>query len=412
MTPEQLQQAWGAGQIVPLVCSAEQEQWRQAWGAADPAAVLHQLQQDHGPGVLAGSGGSLGERRWCLQPLAHLRASAQATGQWLRLQGLDPAHCLHLNPLPPHHVSGLMPWVRAWHWGGTCIDLEPQLLRDGAALAAALPAAELQATGAVLLSLVPTQLHRLLAYPPAVEWLQQLSVIWVGGAPLPAALAEQARQLGLRLAPCYGSTETAAMVCVQSPERFLAGEPGCGQPLDDVALRVDCASGALELKTERLSPGALHQGRWLPLTRSRDGWWRSSDAAQLSASGLQIMGRLDGAIHSGGETVFPEQVELTLRALIAAQGVPLRELLLLSEADPQWGERLVALLRFDAGAGTDLAPWIEQLTALARRLPPAQRPAQWVVCPDLAPTVTGKWQRQRWQAWLRTAKSGATAQQP
>ena len=385
---------------------------RQAWGAADPAALLRQLQQDHGPGVLVGSGGSLGGRRWCLQPLAHLRASAQATGQWLRLQGLDPARCLQLNPLPPHHVSGLMPWVRAWHWGGSCRDLEPQLLRDGAALAAAMPGAELQAAGAALLSLVPTQLHRLLVHPAGVEWLQQLAVIWVGGAPLPAALAERARQLGLRLAPCYGSTETAAMVCVQSPERFLAGAAGCGQPLADVAVRVDRASGALELKTDRLSPGWLSQGQWLPLSRTGDGWWRSSDAAQLGDAGLQILGRLDGAIHSGGETVFPEQVELQLRALIAAQGVPLRELLLLGEADPQWGERLVALLRFDAGAGTDLALWIEQLTALVRRLPPAQRPADWLVCPELEPTVTGKWQRQRWQAWLRTAKSGATAQQP
>jgi O-succinylbenzoic acid--CoA ligase len=411
MTPEQLAQAWADGQIVPLVNAAEQRQLAATLGDGDPAAALQDLQRRHGPGVIIGSGGSLGTRRWCLQPLAHLQASAQATGAWLAQQGLDPQRCLHLNPLPWHHVSGLMPWLRARQWGARHQPVAPALMRDGAALAKAMPAAVLQAAGPAVLSLVPTQLQRLMAHPDGVAWLQQLALIWVGGAPMPAELAVQARQLGLRLAPCYGSTETAAMVCVQSPERFLAGEPGCGHPLADVVLRLDPASAALELQTPRLSPGWLEAGQWVPLPRTVDGWWRSGDAAQLSPVGLQILGRLDGAIHSGGETVFPEQVELQLRALIVAQGLPVAELLLLGEADPQWGERLVALLRLDGGVESDLAAWLQPLIAVARELPPAQRPRDWIVCPGLAPSTTGKWERQRWQAWLRLARSGSTAGQ-
>ena len=411
MSLDTLEQAWAAGQIVPLLGSSDDASLAAAWGEADPLAVLQVLARSHGPGVLVGSGGSSGARRWCLQPLDHLQASAQASARWLGQLGLEPAACLLLNPLPPHHVSGLMPWLRARQWGARHRRLDAALMRDGAALAAALPAAQLSQQGPVVLSLVPTQLRRLLAEPAAVAWLQQMALIWLGGAPLPPELAARARALGLPLAPCYGSTETAAMVTAQSPQRFLAGESGCGQPLDDVSLRIDAGLGALEIATARLAPGWLEGGVLQPLPRTADGWWRSGDAARLSPDGLQIVGRLDGAIHSGGETVFPEQVEQHLRALIAATGLPAVELLLLAQDDADWGQRLVALFR---PAELDQSPalaWPQQLEALARQLPPAQRPRAWLLCPALAPTATGKWQRDRWQSWLQRAKSGATTGQ-
>lgn len=400
MNPGQLEQAWAAGRLVPLAGPAE-----------SPPPVPVALEQRYGPGVIVGSGGSLGGRRWCLQPLAHLQASATATGAWLGGLGLDPAACLHLNPLPLHHVSGLMPWVRCRQWGARHHALDPALMRAPLALATALPPAALAAQDTVLLSLVPTQLLRLLDDPVGIAWLQQLDLIWVGGAPLTPALAERARQLELRLAPCYGATETAAMVCALPPERFLAGETGCGLPLSDVQLRLAstagpngaCAAQApLEVATDRLSPGWLQQDQLVPLPRSADGWWRSGDAARLNPSGLEIVGRLDGAIHSGGETVFPEQIEQRLGALIQAQALPVEALLLLGESDPRWGQRLVALVRLHGAAEgpVDVASVLAALARLARQLPPAERPARWLLCPSLEPTVTGKWQRQRWQQWL------------
>ena len=157
--------------------------------------------------------------------------------------------------------------------------------------------------------------------------LQQLQLIWIGGAALPAPLADQARALQLPLAPCYGSTETAAMVAALPPERFLAGEPGCGDPLVDVELRL-AADGALQVRTDRLALGrwqADQPERWEPL-RDGDGWWRSGDQAALTP-GLQIAGRIDGAIHSGGETVFPEQLEQRLMAALQAASLPVLSLI-------------------------------------------------------------------------------------
>ena len=398
MKPEQLQQAWAAGQIVALAGPAQRDQ--KALAAAIGPQGLDPLQQQWGPGVVLGSGGSSGGRRWCLQPLAHLQASAAATGSWLEQLGLDRAGCLHLNPLPLHHVSGLLPWLRAQQWGAGHRRLEPAWLRDPALLAAAAPVDPARPT---LLSLVPTQLQRLMAAPEGVAWLQQLAVIWVGGAPLPPQLAVRARQVELRLAPCYGATETAAMVCALCPERFLAAAPGCGAPLADVELRLDPHVGAVEVRSGRLSPGWLENGRLQPLPRSADGWWRSGDVGRLGPAGLELVGRLDGAIHSGGETVFPEQLEAQLLALAQAAGLPLQALLLLPVQDPDWGQRLVALVRAEVVPSGRETAWPDlqrQLRHLCEPWAPAERPTRWLCCPELAPSALGKWQRSRWRDWM------------
>ena len=346
-----------------------------------------------GPGLVIGSGGSTGGRRWCLQPWSHLEASAAASGRWLVEQGLEPAKCLHLNPLPQHHVSGLMPAVRAERWGCAELRLPPELMRDPRALAAAVVLPQQQQP---LIALVPTQLQRLMAAPEGIAWLRQMAVIWVGGAALPEQLASRARQQRLRLAPCYGATETAAMVCALAPDQFLAGRQGCGPPLADVQLRLDAASGAVEVRTPRLSPGWLGERGLVPLATTAAGWWRSGDAGRLRPEGLEINGRLDGAINSGGETVFPEQLEQRLQ--LAAAQLPLEAVLLLAEPHPEWGQILVALVRAQAGADADTL--IAALQKITQTWPAAERPRRWCNCPALATTSSGKWQRRQWRAWL------------
>jgi O-succinylbenzoic acid--CoA ligase len=258
----------------------------------------------------------------------------------------------------------------------------------------------------VLISLVPTQLARLMAVPQARAWLRQLAVVWVGGAALPEALADQARSAGIRLAPCYGATETAAMVSALPPGQFLAGASGCGQPLADVRLRVDLLSQAVEVLTTRLSPGWIGAcGPLEPLPRTPDGWWRSGDGGWIGSTGLEIFGRLDGAIQSGGETVFPEQLEQRLRALAQTEGWPLQELLLLPVAEPGWGERLTALVRPAENANGQPAngeALISMLQAAVAAWPPPERPRQWLLCESLAPSPQGKWQRSQWQQWLQS----------
>ena len=131
-----LEAAWHQGRLVGLAQPLERSMLEAALNP-DPSA-LHGL-VDNGPGVVVGSGGTSGGRRWCLQPLGHLRASAEACGRWLLELGLEPASCLVLNPLPLHHVSGLLPLVRARQWGAELRWLPPALLRDPSDLGLACP---------------------------------------------------------------------------------------------------------------------------------------------------------------------------------------------------------------------------------------------------------------------------------
>ena len=423
-----LEQALEDGAVIALPAPGEQ--------AALAAALAPQAPP--GPAVVVGSGGSAGGRRWVQLGVAGMEAAADGVGQWLLEQGLDPATCLWLDPLPLHHVSGLMPWLRARRLGGRLRWLAPALLRDPVALAAACP---LPVDQPALLSLVPTQLRRLLEHRAGEDWLRGCRLIWVGGAALPEDLAESCRRLELPLSPCYGSSETGAMVTALAPQRFLAGESGCGAALPHAQLRIDPASGAVQVRAASLALGEHAAGRFQPLPLD-EGWWSSGDLGRWGkAGGLELLGRCDGAINSGGETVFPEQVELRLTAAAREAGLPLRHLLLLAEPDPLWGERLVALVRAersapsvvggpDASVGapvgttnsalddaSDSAPigpsdspdaaLIPPLVTLAAALPSSQRPKRWLACPELAPSPLGKWQRGRWRDWLQQRPQGS-----
>jgi len=337
--------------------------------------------------VVVGSGGSKGQRRWCLQPLDHLRRAAQALVGWpagLRPRSGDRTLPLSLaglaNPLPLHHVSGLMPPLRSQALGIPHRFLSRCQWRETE------QRPSLRGWGLVL---VPSQLQWLMGEPGGMDWLQQTACCWVGGAPLTPALRQQARRSGLNLSPCYGSTETSAMVTALDPRQFLAGVAGCGLPLSHVALRTAPVRGSpdvLEIRTPVLTPGFLVDGRLLPLPLE-NGWWRTADSARLGIHGLQVSGRLDGAINSGGEMVFPEVIEASFSGLDGLEAV-----LVVGVEDVHWGRRLVGLYR-----GTVSVAALKK--AVSRR-PPAERPKQWLHCPQLAPNAQGKWERRRWQAWV------------
>ena len=132
------------------------------------------------------------------------------------------------------------------------------------------------------------------------------------------------------------------MVTALDPRQFLAGVAGYGLPLSHVALRSAPVQGSpdvLEIRTPVLTPGFLVDGRLLPLPLE-NGWWRTTDSARLGTHGLQVSGRLDGAINTGGEMVFPEVIEARLPGLDGLEAV-----LVVGVEDVRWGQRLVGLYR-------------------------------------------------------------------
>jgi O-succinylbenzoic acid--CoA ligase len=349
------------------------------------------------------SGGSSGKPRLCWQPEQHLQRSAEATAQWLTDLGISPKQSVVFNPLPFHHVSGLMPWWRSRQWGTNHVWISPERMKQPADL---LHFSEHQPgwhEKAALLSLVPTQLARLIEHHAGCSWLQQFSVIWVGGAALSDELAHRARSLGLRLSPCYGATETTAMVTAMAPEAFLAGENGCGSPLKDVELRQN-ADGALQVRTSRLAVGcwsADQPNHLIPLTDAA-GWWTSGDSAffepDQSGTRLVIQGRLDGAVLSGGEVVFPQRLEQRLWRAAQSHGLPLRAVLIVGIPDPVWGQQLVALVR--ASEPKELGELLAVLTKFSVDWSAAEQPKRWLGCDDLDLSAAGKWDRNYWCSWV------------
>ncbi len=386
----------------------EEQIWVQLIAAKSNQKSIPQYLLPKGPGIVIATGGSSGGSHPCLHHTHNLNQSASATSTWLKHQGIEPKNCLILNPLPLHHMSGLMPWWRSRNWGAEHHWLMPQLMRDPVALEKTWHPLFLQEKRPVLLSLVPTQLKRLIFNPAGLRWLKHFEIIWVGGARLSKDLEEIARSKRIKLAPCYGTTETAAMVSILSPKDFLEGKTGCGSPLEDIELRI-AKNKTLEIRTQRLAQIRWENTKLVKLSNA-DGWWASGDIAELIENNqqteLKILGRVDRAINSGGETVFPEELEARFLKEATLYEVPLESVMFLPVDNKEWGQRLIALVRWSKEIDPkNHSIRTNQLKNIVNNWAPAERPCKWFWCPELSPNEAGKWDYSKWKKWVETNSS-------
>src|SRR5690606_37280409 len=265
----------------------------------DPGAAL-----PPGPAVPPGvaavvrtSGSTSGTGHLVALDGAALVASARATHERLAGPGQWVA-CL-----PSHHIAGLQVLVRS-----VVAGTEPVVLNttDGfraTDLAAAVGRLRDDVPG--YLSLVPTQLARVLADDVAVAALRRLSAILVGGARTAAGLLAAARDAGLRVVTTYGMTETGGG-CVYD-----------GVPLPGVAVDVD-AESRVWVTGPVLARGYLDDpaaDRDTFHVRAGRRWLRTADRGSLAGGVLTVLGRLDDVILSGGLNVSAAAVEQALGEL-------------------------------------------------------------------------------------------------
>jgi O-succinylbenzoic acid--CoA ligase len=137
-----------------------------------------------------------------------------------------------VDVLPAHHVSGFMARVRCAVSGGVHLPWAWKRLEAGE-----LPGLPSGAAGGWVLSLVPTQLQRLLGGADGArrarvaDWLRRFEVVFLGGGPVWPALADAAAGEGLRVSLSYGMTEAGAMVAALRPGEFAGGARSCGAAL-------------------------------------------------------------------------------------------------------------------------------------------------------------------------------------
>lgn len=337
-----------------------------------PAARLEQARalgaalpvRPRSPEILIPTGGTTGGLRF-----ARHRWSTLATAAEGFLKAFGPEACATRVVLPLHHVSGLMPVLRALGAGAPFALDRYADWKTG----------RLPEAGGGGLSLVPTQLSQLLALDGGADWLHtRWHMLLIGGAALPQGLCRQARELQLPLAPCYGMTETAAAVTVLKPGDFLAGVEGVGEALPHVRLK-PVPGERLQIRSR-----ALCHGHWPAQPQFRRRPFSPGDRVVPQAGHpghWRVLGRLDALIISGGEKVDPARVQA---ALEADPGVD--EALVWGEDDPHWGQRVAAAVAPALGEAA-----AEALQArLASVLSPHERPKRLKSYAVLPRTGAGK----------------------
>jgi len=288
--------------------------------------------------------------------------------------------------LPLYHVGGLAILFRSCLYGTAVV------LHDGFDVAAV--GHSLRHDSVTLASLVPTMLVRLLHEGLVGCAAPALRLVLLGGAAAPASLLAEARAAGLPVAVTYGLTEAASQVATLLPDS-AATKPGCtGRPLLFTAVAVVDEQGhPLPPNT----PGDIivagptvmagyYRDEAATAAALRDGYLHTGDIGLLDSDGdLWLLDRRADLIVSGGENVYPAEVERVLRehpavALAAVVGLP----------HPEWGQQVAAAVVLRRpGAATAGA----LLAHCRARLPGYKCPRRLRLVDALPQTASGKIQR-------------------
>jgi acyl-CoA synthetase (AMP-forming)/AMP-acid ligase II len=246
--------------------------------------------------------------------------------------------------------------------------------------------------------MVPTAIEILVNHPEARQAdLSCLEWICYGGAPMPAPLLRKAMDvLRCRFVQLYGMTEAAGTVVALPPEDHLPGREArlasVGRAVPGVQLKIAGPTGEalpagetgeVLVRGPCLMAGYFNQPEATAAALGPDGFLRTGDAGYLDPDGyLFLRDRIKDMIISGGENVYPGEVEKALRehprvADVAVIGTP----------DPKWGERVTAIVVLTPGPALEAA----ELTAFAReRIGGYKVPRRIEFVPALPRNATGK----------------------
>ncbi len=325
-----------------------------------PQAAVRQALSGSARGIAVETSGSTGRPREVLISAGAMAASAQAThsrlggpGQWLLA-------------VPADRVAGAMVIARA-HLAGT--DLMRIAAGPFTARSFADAVAGMDSSARRYVSLVPTQLVRVMDSARGRETLTQLDAVLVGGAALPAG------DLPANVVATYGASETSGG-CVYN-----------GVPLEGTSVAV--VDGVIRLAGPTLADGYADGDNSRFVEHEGTRWFVTNDEGELGPDGrLRMLGRVDDVITSGGVKFHPGPIEAAVRTLpwvgeAVAVGVP----------DPEWGERIEALVETKPGMAA--APWAEAREALASVLDRAALPKRCMVVEALPRLASGKIDRAR-----------------
>jgi long-chain acyl-CoA synthetase len=270
---------------------------------------------------------------------------------------------------PFSDISGITAADTVWLPGPLCSSLFLYGAFHAGAVGAQMVFRDDDPTMATALHCVPSQLPGLLHRAKA-GGLPLVRRVVVAGDHCAATLREQCRQSGWQVVEYYGAAELS----------FVAWRDGSGPMRDFAGVQTQLRQGVLWARSPYLARGYLTADAVGPLRRDAQGWATVQDLARAAPDGLEVLGRGNSAVNSGGHTVVVEQVERLLRALpgvdeVAVLGVPHARL----------GQVLTAVVVGPAVDGT--------LRAAVAGMPAPARPRRWLHADALPRTSGGKLRR-------------------
>jgi len=272
-----------------------QEQLARALTGEGPALSTVEIAQqyvDEKTALVVRTSGSTGSPKSVALSSAALLTNARATHSFLNA---NPGQRWSLL-LPTTHIAGINVVIRSLELGTACVTVSEM---------------------ADFTAIVPTQLFRALHGDAELfHHLQNCKSVLVGGGALERTLRDEALSRGIHIIESYGMTETCGGVIYD------------GIPISGVEVRLD--QGRIELRGPQISARYL-EGE-IPL---HDGWYVTSDFGVIEDGKLQVQGRIDDQIISGGEKISLSAVENFLR-----NQYPSFEIVAFAKSDPEWGERL------------------------------------------------------------------------
>ena len=291
--------------------------------------------------------GTTGRPKGAVLTVGNHLASAAAWAAVLRPRPTDR----WLACLPFHHVAGLAMILRSSLWA------VPLHLAGGFDPEAIWRAFDEDAISHC--SIVGSTLARLVEARGGKPAPATLRAVLVGAERTPADAIAAARRLGIPVMPTYGATETASGVTALEPAEADEVPSSAGRPLPGVELRVVAGEGAdgrrvvsvdeigeIEVRGRMVFAG--YDGSPAETAAAlADGWFRTGDLGSLDTAGrLSVADRRDDLIVSGGENVYPTEVEAVLRRHPAVADAAV-----VGRSDARWGAVPVALVVISSSAG-------------------------------------------------------------
>ncbi|MEG4496008.1 2-succinylbenzoate--CoA ligase [Microcoleus sp. F10-C6] len=329
--------------------------------------------------IMIPTGGSSGKIRFAIHNWETLTASVQGFQQYFQVEKIN-SFCV----LPLYHVSGLMQFMRSFTSGGK-LAIQPFKELENGKICDIEPEE-------FFISLVPTQLQRLLQNPDTANWLGRFRAVLLGGAPAWPELLETARNYQIKLAPSYGMTETASQIATLKPQDFLAGNNSSGKILPHAHITIRSANGDIlcdnQIGNIAVNAKSLALG-YYPDIFDFSEYFQLDDLGFFDKNNcLNIVGRSSDKIITGGENVFPAEVEAAVRSTnlvadIAVIGVP----------DKDWGQVVTAIY---VPANSEVTVKNLQV-AIEDKLSKFKRPKYWVIVEQLPRNSQGKVNREQLQ---------------